>query len=139
MALSGVRLLPMVVALMPMLRGPKTRAAPADAAGAFHRGQHVGGIHAAGAERCRSSGAFRSCNGLATGYLMSAVIATVLGYYLAARLPVLLTAALLLPDADVVPGFDRAAIPAKLLVDRLALVLGLVRARYSRIATSNST
>ena len=45
--LSGVRLLPMVVSLMPILRGPQTRDVAADAAGAFHRGQHVGRVDAA--------------------------------------------------------------------------------------------
>ena len=45
--LSGVRLLPMVVSLMPILRGPHTKRPSAAAAGAFHRGQHVGGGDAA--------------------------------------------------------------------------------------------
>ena len=42
--LSCVRFLPMVVALLPLMRGPKTRTLRSAAARAFHRRQHVGGI-----------------------------------------------------------------------------------------------
>ena len=45
--LSGVRLLPMVVSLLPILRTPQTRQRDLIAAGAFHRREHVGGIDAA--------------------------------------------------------------------------------------------
>jgi ABC-type amino acid transport system permease subunit len=63
-------------------------------------------------------------NGLATGYLMSSVIATVLGYYLAARLPTLFTAALLfLTPISFLVSIVRNS---NLLVDRLALIFGLV-------------
>jgi hypothetical protein len=64
------------------------------------------------------------CNGLAAGYMMSAMIATVAGYYLAARLPVLFTAALLfLTPMSFLVSIARNS---NLLVDRLALLLGLV-------------
>ena len=43
--LSAIRLLPMVVALLPLLRGERTVARPA-AAGACDLGEHVGGIAA---------------------------------------------------------------------------------------------
>ena len=63
-------------------------------------------------------------NGIASGYLMAAVVATVLGYYLAARLPTLLTAALLfLTPVSFLVSIARNS---SLLVDRVALVAGLV-------------
>ena len=48
-SLSGVRLLPMVVTLLPMLRAAGHAAARSAAADAFHLGEHVGGIAAAAA------------------------------------------------------------------------------------------
>jgi hypothetical protein len=62
-------------------------------------------------------------NGLACGYLLSALIATVLGYYLAARLPALFAAALLfLTPVSFLVSIARNS---RLLVDRLALIAGL--------------
>jgi hypothetical protein len=56
--------------------------------------------------------------------MASAMIATVAGYYLAARLPVLLTAALLfLTPMSFLVSIARNS---SLLVDRLALLLGLI-------------
>ncbi len=40
--LSGVRFLPMVVSLLPLMRGPRTRTARSAGAGAFHRRQRRG-------------------------------------------------------------------------------------------------
>ena len=120
--LSGVRLLPMVVALMPILRGPGTRAhqlllpAHFTAVSMWVESMRL-------APQMPVERRIPFVNGLATGYMMSAVIATVVGYYLAARLPLLLTAGLLFltPMSFLVA----TARNAKLLVDRLALVLGL--------------
>jgi ABC-type amino acid transport system permease subunit len=56
--------------------------------------------------------------------MVAAMIGTVAGYYLAARLPVLLTAALLfLTPMSFLVSITRNS---NLLVDRLALILGLV-------------
>ena len=53
--LSGVRLLPMVVALLPVLRTPQTRQRDLISAGAFHGREHVGGIDAGrAADRARA-------------------------------------------------------------------------------------
>jgi hypothetical protein len=64
------------------------------------------------------------CNGIACGYMASAMIATVAGYYLAARLPPLLTASLLfLTPMSFLVSIARNS---SMLVDRLALALGLI-------------
>jgi predicted branched-subunit amino acid permease len=121
--LSGVRLLPMVVALMPMLRGPNTKThqlllpAHFTAVSMWVESMRL-------APQIPVERRIPFVNGLATGYLMSAVIATVLGYYLAARLPILFTAALLfLTPVSFLVSIARNS---NLLVDRLALILGLV-------------
>ena len=64
------------------------------------------------------------CNGLACGYMLSAIIATIAGYLLAARLPPLFAAALLFltPMSFLVSIARNSAF----LVDRLALAFGLV-------------
>ena len=121
--LSGVRLLPMVVALMPMLRGPNTKAyqllLPAHFTAVSMWVESMRLTPQIAVER-----RIPFVNGLATGYLMSAMIATVLGYYLAARLPVLFTAALLfLTPMSFLVSIARNS---NLLVDRLALICGLV-------------
>jgi predicted branched-subunit amino acid permease len=122
-ALSGVRLLPMVVALMPLLRTPQTPLRdlllPAHMTTvsmwveAMRLSPHVAPAHR-----------IPFVNGLACGYLFSAMISTVAGYYLAAQLPVLLTAALLFltPMAFLVS----IARNSRNLGDRLALVFGLI-------------
>ncbi|MET0277292.1 MAG: AzlC family ABC transporter permease [Pseudorhodoplanes sp.] len=121
--LSGVRLLPMVVALMPILRGPDTRAhqllLPAHFTAVSMWVESMRLAPSIAVER-----RIPFVNGLASGYLLSAVIATVLGYYLAARLPTLFTAALLfLTPISFLVSIARNS---SLLVDRLALILGLV-------------
>jgi predicted branched-subunit amino acid permease len=121
--LSGVRLLPMVVALMPTLRGPNTKAyqllLPAHFTAVSMWVESMRLTPQVAIER-----RIPFVNGLATGYLMSAVIATVLGYYLAARLPVLFTAALLfLTPISFLVSIVRNS---NLLIDRLALICGLV-------------
>jgi predicted branched-subunit amino acid permease len=121
--LSGVRLLPMVVSLMPLLRGPQTRAyqllLPAHFTAVSMWVESMRLAPLMPAER-----RIPFCNGIACGYMMSAMIATVAGYYLAARLPELLTAALLfLTPMSFLVSIARNS---SMLVDRLALILGLV-------------
>jgi predicted branched-subunit amino acid permease len=121
--LSGVRLLPMVVSLMPILRGPDTRAhrllLPAHFTAVSMWVESMRLAPQMPVERRISF-----VNGLASGYLASAIIATVVGYYLAARLPPLLTAALLfLTPMSFLVSIARNS---NLLVDRLALLLGLI-------------
>jgi predicted branched-subunit amino acid permease len=121
--LSGVRLLPMVVSLMPILRGPQTRTfqllLPAHLTAVSMWVESMRLAPLMPVER-----RIPFCNGIATGYMMSAVIATVAGYYLAARLPPLMTAALLfLTPMSFLVSIARNS---KMLVDRLALILGLV-------------
>ena len=121
--LSSVRLLPMVVALMPVLRGPDTKAyqlllpAHFTAVSMWVESMRL-------APQIPVDRRIPFANGLATGYLVSAVTATVLGYYLAARLPPLLTAALLfLTPVSFLVSIVRNS---NLMVDRLALIFGLV-------------
>jgi predicted branched-subunit amino acid permease len=121
--LSGVRLLPMVVALMPILRGPQTRSYELLLPAHFTAiSMWVESMRLAPQMPVERRIPF--CNGLATGYMTSAMIATVAGYYLAARLPVLFAAALLfLTPMSFLVSIARNS---SLLVDRLALILGLV-------------
>jgi predicted branched-subunit amino acid permease len=121
--LSGVRLLPMVVSLMPILRGPQTRTwqlllpAHFTAVSMWVESMRLAPLMAV--ER-----RIPFCNGIASGYMVAAMIGTVAGYYLAARLPILLTAALLfLTPMSFLVSIARNS---GLLVDRLALILGLV-------------
>jgi predicted branched-subunit amino acid permease len=121
--LSSVRLLPMVVALLPMLKGPGVRSwkllLPA----------HFTAV-SMWVEALRllpqqpREGRVAYCNGLGTGYLITASTATVTGFYLAAKLPTLLSAALLFltPIAFLMSTLRSS----RMLVDRLALGFGLV-------------
>jgi predicted branched-subunit amino acid permease len=121
--LSGIRLLPMTVLLLALIKGPGTRMRdlvwPAHLTAAsmwveslrilptLPRPQRIG-----------------FANGLGAGFMAVAQIGTVIGFYLAASLPGLLTAGLLFltPMSFLVS----TARNSKLLVDRVALVLGLV-------------
>lgn len=121
--LSGVRLLPMVVSLMPLLRGPKTKThqllLPAHFTAVSMWVETMRLAPQMPVER-----RIPFANGIATGYMASAMLATVLGYYLAARLPPLLTAALLfLTPMSFLVSIARNS---SFLVDRLALLLGLI-------------
>jgi predicted branched-subunit amino acid permease len=121
--LSAVRLLPMVVTMLPMLRRPGLPAwkvlLPA----------HLTAV-SLWVEALRllpnvpREGRVAFCNGLGTGYGACALAATALGFYLAAGLPPLLSAALLFltPLAFLMSTLRNA----RMLVDRLALAFGLV-------------
>ncbi len=122
-SLSAIRLMPMVVTLLPLLRDEKTRTR--DLLLPVHftsvsmwveslrmlpllpRGQRI---------------AF--CNGLSTGYMGTAVVSGFAGFYLAAGLPDLYAGTLLFitPMSFLISTVRNA----RLMVDRLALVLGLV-------------
>ena len=105
--LSAIRLFPMVVALLPLLRGEGTRLRDLAAADAFHLGQHVGGIAAAVAGRAaraahrllqRSVGRLHEHGG---GFRLRRLSSCRRIAAAAGRRPVV-------PDADVVPDVDRA-------------------------------
>lgn len=121
--LSGVRLLPMVVGLLPILRGPDTKAGRLLLPAHFTAvSLWVEAMRLAPGVKLERRIPF--VNGLGSGYLTSAMIGTVAGYYLAARLPVLFTAALLfLTPVSFLVSIARNS---RLLVDRLAMVGGLV-------------
>jgi predicted branched-subunit amino acid permease len=122
-SLSGVRLLPMVVSLLPLLRAPgvRTRAlilpAHFTAVSAWIVALEL--LPALPRER-----RVAFCNGIGVGFLVSASSATLVGYHLAAQLPPLLAGALLFltPISFFLAVAGGAARP----VDRLALILGLV-------------
>ena len=121
-SLSGVRLLPMVVALLPVLRTPQTR--QRDLVFPAHLtavSVWVESMRAAPLIEPERRIAF--CNGIGSGFIVSAAIATVGGYYLAARLPPLMTAALLFLTP--ISFLISVARNSRHLVDKLALVLSL--------------
>ena len=99
-ALSAIRLLPMVVSLIPILRGPATR------------------------NRDLVQNRLAILNGMRSGLKAVGTAFTVIGFYLAASLPMVLAAALLMltPLAFLMS----IAGNARLLADRLALLFGLV-------------
>lgn len=121
--LSGVRLLPMVVSLLPILKSEKTRQRDLILPAHFTAvSMWVESMRVAPQIEPKHRIAF--CNGIGTGFGSSALIATVAGYYLAARLPFLMTAGLLfLTPLTFLISVVRNS---RELVDRLALVLGLL-------------
>src|ERR1041385_8713004 len=91
--LSSVRLLPMVVALLPMLKRPGTRAWSLMLPAHFTATSiWVEALRLLPGVPRENRVAF--CNGLGAGYSVPAIAATVVGYYLAVRLPPVLGAAL---------------------------------------------
>ena len=130
-ALSGIRLLPMVVALLPRIKAPTTRSyallLPAHLTAvsmwieSFRLTPEIAREHR-----------IAFCNGLGIGLLISATTATLIGYGLAARLPPALAAAVLFvtPMSFLVSTANNS----KLLVDRIALVLGLILAPLFAVA-----
>jgi predicted branched-subunit amino acid permease len=121
--LSSVRLLPMVVALLPMLKGPRTRAWKLLLPAHFTAvSMWVEALRLLPKQPRENRIAF--CNGLGTGYSITATTATVTGFYLAASLPPLMSAALLFltPVAFLMSTLRNS----RMLVDRLSLGFGLV-------------
>ena len=120
--LSCVRFLPMVVALLPLMRGPKTRThdllLPAHFTAASMWVESFRLLPGVPPERRVSY-----CNGLGVGFMLCALAGCVIGYFLTASLPPLLTAAMLFltPMSFLIS----TARNARSLADRLALALGL--------------
>ena len=121
--LSSVRLLPMVVAMLPMIRRPDTRAWKLVLPAHFTAvSMWVEALRLLPQQPRQGRIAF--CNGLGTGYLITASIATVTGFYLAARLPPLMSAGLLFLTP--LAFFMSTLRNSRMLLDRVAFVLGLV-------------
>jgi predicted branched-subunit amino acid permease len=121
-SLSGIRLLPMVVTLLPMLRRQGTRLRDLLLPTHFTSvSMWVESLRLLPALPREHRIAF--CNGLSVGFMSAATGAGFVGYYLAAELPPLLAGALLFitPMAFLVS----TARNARVLMDKLALVLGL--------------
>jgi len=122
-SLSAIRLFPMVVALLPLLRGPGTR--PRDLVLPAHFTSVSMWVESLrllpGMPRERR---IAFCNGLSVAYMSTAVTFGFVGYYLAAGLPPLFAGALLFltPMSFLVS----TARNCRLMVDKLALGLGLV-------------
>ena len=121
-SLSGVRLFPMVVALLPLLRGKGTRTR--DLLLPTHFTSVTTWVESLRllpqlphAQRIAFS------NGLSSGYTGTAVVAGSIGFYLAASLPPLLAGALLFLTP--MSFLCTTARNARQLLDQLALVLGL--------------
>jgi len=120
--LSAIRLFPMVVALLPFLRGPGTRLRDLLLPAHFTSvSMWVESLRLLpGLPRARR---IAFCNGLSVGYMGTAVTFGFVGYYLTAGLPPLFAGALLFltPMSFLIS----TARNSRLMVDRLALVLGL--------------
>ncbi|MGH6683488.1 MAG: AzlC family ABC transporter permease [Pseudolabrys sp.] len=121
-SLSAIRLFPMVVALLPLLRGPDTRLRdlllPAHFTSVSMWVESLRLLPGMPRER-----RIAFCNGLSVGYMGTAATFGFVGYYLAAGLPPLFAGALLFltPMSFLIT----TAHNARQAVDRSALVLGL--------------
>ena len=121
-SLSGVRLFPMVVALLPMLRRQGARLRdlllPTHFTSVSMWVESLRLLPGLPRER-----RIAFCNGLSVGFMSAAVSAGFLGFYLAAELPPLFAGALLFltPMSFLVS----TARNARAMMDKLALVLGL--------------
>ena len=121
--LSAVRLFPMVVALMPMLRGPGTRLRD------LLLPTHFTSV-SMWVESLRLLPGIAHewripfCNGVSTGYMATAAIFGFVGFYLAAGLPPLLAGGLLFLTP--MSFLMSTARNAHMMVDKLGLILGLM-------------
>jgi len=123
--LSGMRLLPMVVALMPLLKTPATRARDLVVPAHFTAiSMWIESLRLL--PKLPRAGRIPFANGLGTALMAGAVVASVIGFRLAQALPSLLVAALLFlsPMSFLISAVRNARVTA----DRVALVLGLVLA-----------
>jgi predicted branched-subunit amino acid permease len=121
--LSSVRLLPMVVALLPLIRGARTRAwrlvLPAHfiAVSMWVEAMRL----APGIPR---DNRLSFCMGIGAGLLAASLAATAVGFYLSALLPtVFAAAAMFITPISFLVSVTRNA---RLLMERLALALGLI-------------
>lgn len=121
--LSAIRLLPMVVALLPLIRTPNTRfrhlLLPAHFTAVSMWVESLRLVPTMPREHRISF-----CNGLGAGLMGSALVATFIGYFLAARLPPLFGAAVLFLTP--ISFLVSTARNSRTLVDRLALLFGLI-------------
>jgi predicted branched-subunit amino acid permease len=124
-SLSGMRLLPMVAALLPIIRTPATRwynlVMPAHFTAAS---MWVEGLRAA--PNMPREARIPFCNGLGTNMMIVALLGTLVGFELAAKLPPLFAAAVLFLTP--ISFLVSVARNTKELLDKLALVFGLVLA-----------
>jgi predicted branched-subunit amino acid permease len=122
-SLSAIRLFPMVVALLPLLRGEGTRLRdlllPAHFTSVSMWVESIRLLPGLPRER-----RIAFCNGLSVGYMSTAASFGFVGYYLAAELPPLLAGALLFLTP--MSFLLSTARNAKAMIDKLALVLGLL-------------
>jgi AzlC protein len=120
--LSATRLFPMVVALLPLLRGPGTRLRDMLLPTHFTSiSMWVESLRLLPAVPREHRIAF--CNGLSSGYMGTAVTSGFAGYYLAAGLPPLLAGVLLFLTP--MSFFLSTVNNARMMADKVALVLGL--------------
>ena len=121
-SLSAIRLMPMVVALLPMLRGPKTKTwhliLPTHFVAVTVWVESMRIVPSVPRER-----RVAFVNGLGTGVMASASISTLVGYNLAATLPPLFGAAVLFLTP--ISFLLTTAANSRVLMDRLALGLGV--------------
>jgi predicted branched-subunit amino acid permease len=123
--LSGMRLLPMVVALLPVLRMPKTRATELILPAHFTAvSMWIESLRLAPALPRENRIAF--ANGLATGLISAAVGASIAGFYLAGVLPPALVAAMLFLTP--MSFLTSALRNARYLSDKAAYLIGVVMA-----------
>lgn len=122
-SLSAIRLFPMVVALLPLLRGPSVRTRDLLLPTHFTSvSMWVESLRLLPAMPRERRVAF--CNGIAVGYMGTATVFGFIGFYLAAGLPPLLAGTLLfLTPMSFLTSTVRNS---RQLVDRLAFGLGLV-------------
>jgi len=122
-SLSAIRLFPMVVALLPLLRGEGTRLRdlllPAHFTSVSMWVESIRLLPGVPRER-----RIAFCNGLSVGYMSTAASFGFVGYYLAAELPPLLAGALLFLTP--MSFLLSTARNAKAMMDKLALALGLL-------------
>ena len=124
-SLSSIRLFPMVVALLPLIKMPSTRTyqllVPAHFTAVSMWVDSLRLLPGIPRER-----RIAFCTGIGMGMVLYGMIATALGYLLAAKLPPLFAAAVLFLTP--ISFMIAIARNAKGMVDRLALALGLVLA-----------
>ena len=121
-SLSGVRLFPMVVSVLPLLRGKGTRTVdlllPSHFMAVTTWMESLRLLpHLPRDER------IRFCNGMGSGYMAASVVAGLVGFYLAASLPPLFAGGLLFITPMAFLCMTTRG--AQALLERLALVLGL--------------
>jgi predicted branched-subunit amino acid permease len=122
-SLSAVRLFPMVVAMLPLLRGERTRLRDLLLPAHFTSvSMWVESLRLLPGVPREHRIAF--CNGLSVGYMGTAASFGFVGFYLAAELPPLLAGGLLFLTP--MSFLMSTARNAKAMMDQLALVLGLV-------------